>query len=93
MSRPRDETEEPYDFMTAQEAAVYLKVRVETVRRWAREGHIPCCRLGPPDSRQPDLRFSRSSLSEWAREREVEQMRRDTPARRAMDKKLRMLRG
>ncbi len=34
------------DWLATQEAADYLQVHVNTVRRWAREGAIPAAKLG-----------------------------------------------
>jgi excisionase family DNA binding protein len=36
----------PRDWLTTEEAAEYLRIHVNTVRRWAREGAIPAAKLG-----------------------------------------------
>lgn len=35
------------ELLTAAELARQLRVQVDTVRRWAREGRIPCLRISP----------------------------------------------
>ena len=37
---------EKQDWLTTEDAAEYLQVHVETMRRWAREGAIPAAKLG-----------------------------------------------
>lgn len=39
------------ELLTADEAAELLRVRVSTLRAWAREGRIGCVRLGPRATR------------------------------------------
>jgi excisionase family DNA binding protein len=56
------------EYMTADEAAAYLKVHVETLRKWVRLGvfpHIPFPGAGK------NYRFSKTSIDEWARARTV----------------------
>jgi excisionase family DNA binding protein len=54
------------EYLTAEEAAAYLKVHVETLRKWVRLGvfpHVPLPGAGK------DYRFSKTSIDEWARAR------------------------
>jgi len=48
------------EILNAEEAAGYLKVHVETLRRLARRGRIPAFKIGK------DWRFRRESLLQWA---------------------------
>jgi excisionase family DNA binding protein len=50
------------EVMTAREAAEYLRLSVDTLKRWARAGTVPGRRIG----RQ--WRFSRSALDDWLAE-------------------------
>jgi len=50
------------EIMTAQEAAEYLRLGVDTLKRWTRAGHVPGRRIG----RQ--WRFSKAALDEWLAE-------------------------
>jgi excisionase family DNA binding protein len=53
-------------YLTAEEAAAYIRVHVETLRKWVRLGvfpHIPLPGAGK------DYRFSRELIDEWARKR------------------------
>jgi excisionase family DNA binding protein len=56
------------EYFTAEQAADYLKVHVDTFRKWVRLGKIP--RVPLPGSGK-DFRFRRASLDEWARGREL----------------------
>ena len=47
------------DWLTTEEAADYLRVHVNTVRRWAREGTIPAAKLG----NRGGFRFRREALT------------------------------
>ncbi len=38
--------EQRADWLTTPEAAAYMRVHIETMRRWAREGSIPSVKLG-----------------------------------------------
>jgi excisionase family DNA binding protein len=52
------------EYLTAEEAASYIGVHVETLRKWVRLGvfpHIPLPGAGK------DYRFTRTSIDEWAR--------------------------
>jgi excisionase family DNA binding protein len=52
------------EYMTAEEAASYIKVHVETLRKWVRLGvfpHVPLPGAGK------DYRFSKFIIDEWAR--------------------------
>lgn len=44
---------------SAEEAAVYLRIHVKTLRRLAREGQVPCARIGKY------YRFRVSELDHW----------------------------
>lgn len=55
---------EPEKVMTAEEAAEYLQINRNTIYQWARQGKIPCRKVGSK------VYFSRSELDDWAR-REV----------------------
>jgi len=55
-------------YLTAEQAANYLGVHVETLRKWVRLGvfpHIPLPGAGK------NYRFSKTSIDEWARARTV----------------------
>ncbi|MBM3472582.1 MAG: helix-turn-helix domain-containing protein [Armatimonadetes bacterium] len=47
------------EIMTAQEAAQYLRLGIDTLKRWARAGEVPGRRIG----RQ--WRFSKAALDDW----------------------------
>jgi len=47
------------EIMDVNEAAAYLRVHIETVRRLARRRALPCFKVGK------DWRFSRSALDRW----------------------------
>ena len=49
--------------MTLDEAASYLGVAKITLRRWTRQGELPCVRIG----RRKDRRFRRSDLDVYIR--------------------------
>ena len=65
IDKPREQSGE---YFTAEQAADYLKVHVDTFRKWVRLGKIP--RVPLPGSGK-DFRFRRGSLDEWARGREL----------------------
>ena len=48
------------EVLNAQEAAIFLRVHVETIRRLARKGDIPAFKVGK------DWRFRREALLAWA---------------------------
>ena len=53
-------------YLTAEEAAAYIRVHVETLRKWVRLGvfpHVPLPGAGK------DYRFSRELIDEWSRNR------------------------
>jgi excisionase family DNA binding protein len=50
---------EPTDIMTVEEVARYLKLKPQTVYKWAQEGQIPAAKLGK------EWRFRRRLLDEW----------------------------
>lgn len=47
------------EMMTVEEVARYLKVKPQTVYKWAQEGRIPAAKLGR------EWRFRRGILDEW----------------------------
>jgi excisionase family DNA binding protein len=47
------------DIMTVEEVAKYLKLKPQTVYKWAQEGRIPATKLGK------EWRFRRRILDEW----------------------------
>ena len=53
------------DWLTTEEAAEYLQVHVNTVRRWARTGVIPAAKLG----NRGGFRFRREDLDRFLEER------------------------
>ncbi len=52
-------------WLTTEEAAEFLKVHVETLRRWARTGVIPAAKLG----NRGGFRFRREDLDRFLEER------------------------
>ena len=48
-----------HEIMTIEEVATYLKLKPQTVYKWAQEGQIPGTKLGK------EWRFRRSILDEW----------------------------
>jgi excisionase family DNA binding protein len=53
------------EWMRTPEAAKYLGVHIETVRRWAREGVIPAAKLG----NRGGFRFKREDLDRFLERR------------------------
>ena len=49
------------DWLTTEQAAAYLHVHLETVRRWARTGVIPAAKLG----NRGGFRFKREDLDRF----------------------------
>lgn len=56
------ESNETAPLWTAEEAAAFLKVKVSTVKQWAKLGKIPHRRAGDL------IRFDRDELDQWTRE-------------------------
>jgi excisionase family DNA binding protein len=56
------------EWIRTPEAAKYLGVHIETVRRWAREGEIPAAKLG----NRGGLRFRREDLDKFLEKRRAE---------------------
>ncbi len=52
--------DDPSDVMNASQAAVFLGAHIETIRKLARRGEIPCFKLGR------DWRFRKQALLRWA---------------------------
>ncbi len=63
-------TTEDEELLTYREAAVLLKVSPRTLERWTREGRVPYIRL-PQRGAWSGVRFSRSQLVQWFRQRTV----------------------
>lgn len=66
--RPIEPRKETDGLLTSQEAADYLRVHVDTLRKWTRLGKVP--RVPLPGSGK-DFRFRKESLNEWAKGREL----------------------
>jgi excisionase family DNA binding protein len=56
------------EWMRTPEAAKYLGVHIETIRRWAREGAIPSAKLG----NRGGFRFRREDLDQFLERRRAE---------------------
>jgi excisionase family DNA binding protein len=56
------------EWIRTPEAAQYLGVHIETVRRWAREGVIPAAKLG----NRGGFRFKRIDLDRFLERRQAE---------------------
>ena len=56
------------EWMRTPEAAKYLGVHIETVRRWVREGVIPAAKLG----NRGGFRFRREDLDRFLEKRRAE---------------------
>jgi len=54
-----DENNKPDEIMTIEEVAKYLKLKPQTVYKWAQEGQIPGAKFGK------EWRFRRGTLDEW----------------------------
>ena len=63
-------TANPEEILTYKEAARLLKISARTLERWTREGLIPYIRL-PERGTWSGVRFSRSQLRRWLRQRTV----------------------
>lgn len=58
------------EILTYKEAARLLKISARTLERWTREGLVPYIRL-PERGSWSGIRFSRSQLLRWLRQRTV----------------------
>lgn len=47
------------EILTVEEVAKYLKLKPQTVYKWAQEGQIPCAKVGK------EWRFRKRILDEW----------------------------
>jgi excisionase family DNA binding protein len=56
------------EWLRTPEAAQYLGVHIETVRRWARDGEIPAAKLG----NRGGFRFKREDLDRFLERRRAE---------------------
>ena len=61
-------TEQQGEWIRTPEAAKYLGVHIETMRRWAREGVIPAAKLG----NRGGCRFRREDLDKFLEKRRAE---------------------
>jgi excisionase family DNA binding protein len=61
----KTETAQYERLLTAQEVGVWLRVHVNTLKRWTNEGQLPCYRLGE----RGDLRFRPSDVERFLSER------------------------
>lgn len=59
------------DWLTTEEAAEYLQVHVNTLRRWARKGVIPAAKLG----NRGGFRFKRGDRDRFLEARRAERVR------------------
>lgn len=48
-----------YEIMTVEEVAKYLKLKPQTIYKWAQEGKIPAAKFGK------EWRFKKSLIDEW----------------------------
>jgi excisionase family DNA binding protein len=63
--RSETEARKP-EYMTAIEAAAYVGVHPDTLRRWVRLTKFPCI---PLPGKGTDFRFSKALIDEWAKKR------------------------
>jgi excisionase family DNA binding protein len=50
---------EEHEILTLEEVATYLRLKPQTIYKWAQEGRIPAAKLGK------EWRFRRSVLDRW----------------------------
>ena len=66
-AKPERQLQSPEEgLLTMEEAAAYVGVHVETLRKWVRLGKFP--RI-PLPGKGKDFRFSKAMIDEWARKR------------------------
>jgi excisionase family DNA binding protein len=66
-AKPERQPQSPGEgLLTMEEAAAYIGVHVETLRKWVRLGKFP--RI-PLPGKGKDFRFSKAMIDEWARKR------------------------
>lgn len=58
-------SEQSDGWLTSEQAAEYLQVNVETLRRWARTGEIPAAKLG----NRGGFRFKKEDLDRFVERR------------------------
>ena len=58
-SKRRDESLVENEIMTIEEVATYLRLKPQTIYKWAQEKRIPAAKLGK------EWRFRRSVLDRW----------------------------
>ncbi len=63
------------EILTIEEVAAYLKLKPQTIYRWAHTGKIPGAKLGK------EWRFRRSSIEAWIDQRIDEQAREGSKSR------------
>lgn len=59
MNDPREEGGTPHEILTIEEVAHYLRLKPQTIYKWAQEKRIPAVKLGK------EWRFRRSILDRW----------------------------
>ena len=52
-------TSERHEILTLEEVAAWLRLKPQTIYKWAQEGRIPAAKLGK------EWRFKRSVLDKW----------------------------
>ncbi|MCD6595463.1 helix-turn-helix domain-containing protein [bacterium] len=52
-----------YEIMTVEEVANYLKLKPQTIYKWAQDGKIPAAKFGK------EWRFKKSLIDEWIDEK------------------------
>jgi len=56
---PRDPASEDHEILTLEEVAHYLRLKPQTIYKWAQEKRIPAVKLGK------EWRFRRSVIDRW----------------------------
>ena len=56
---PRDPSGLDHEILTLEEVAHYLRLKPQTIYKWAQEGRIPAAKLGK------EWRFRRSVIDRW----------------------------
>ena len=54
------------ELLTLEEVKVYLKVHIDTLRKWCRTGYLPAIKLSPRE-----YRVRRSDLNKFLQERQM----------------------
>lgn len=69
------------EFLSPDEVSRYLKIPKETIYKLSRRGDIPCFKVGK------QLRFRKKSIDRWAKEKELESVKRRADKTRATTSK------